>query len=92
MFPEFAVKKKPRTPAPVDPMAPPVAYTSPFDGDRPSYDFEDVMAVVWDNHPNKLQDIHKAVVERCFEGIEELIQRERNNVQVVLGKGGQWKN
>jgi len=90
MFPEFAVKKKPSKPAPVDPMAP-QAYEHPFQEDLPSYDFEDVMAVVWRNHPTKLQDIHKAVVECCFEGVEVLIQRERNNVQVLLGKGGQWR-
>lgn len=68
----------------------PEPYELPFQEDLPSYDFEAVMAVVWRNHPTKLQDIHRAVVERCFEGVEELTQRERSNVGVLLGKSGQW--
>lgn len=88
VFPEFAWKKKPSD-LPADPMAP-EPYELPFEGDKPTYDFAKLMAVVWQNHPTKLQDIHKAVVECGFEGMKELTQRERDNVRALVLGEGEW--
>lgn len=87
-FPEF-VKKKPSS-VPPDPFGPRPSEIA-FKNDLPSYDFHDMMAAVWRKHPTKLQDIHQAVFKECFAGIKELTQKEKDNVNALLGNGGEWR-
>lgn len=80
--------KKPST-LPPDPMGP-RSRDIAFKDDLPTFDFNKMMAEVWAEHPTKLKDIHHAVYEEDFAGIKPLTQKEKDNANVLLGKGGEW--
>lgn len=81
--------KKPNT-LPPDPMGPRPREVA-FKDDLPIFDFNRMMAEVWARHPTKLQHIHDAVYEQNFAGIEPLTRKEKDNANVLLGKGGVWR-
>ncbi|KAJ4425137.1 hypothetical protein N0V82_000192 [Gnomoniopsis sp. IMI 355080] len=86
-FSDFVKKKDSSTPP--DPFGP-GPHDFAFKTGLPSYDFADMMATVWSTHPTKLQEIHEAVFDKNFDGIKELTRKEKDNVNALLGNGGEW--